>query len=402
MKIAIISDNHFGYATGTERQEDSFVQAREAFEEALKEADVIVNPGDIFDSRVPKQEVMEKAAKIFSLALQAKNTGVRVVDSYNVEKIPNYTVAGVPIIAIHGTHERRGSNMVNPVETLEAAGLLVHIHLGYIVLEKDGEQVAIHGMSGVPEPQARDALMAWSPKPVKGAHNIIMFHQSFKEMVNDPSATLIFDDLPPGFDLYINGHIHWHSVNKKDGKLILHPGSTITTQMRKNEAENPKGFCFYDTLTSNIDFVPLKSQRKLYYKEIKASGSPGSVVDEAMAFLKSIPQTELKPMVKLKITGSLTPGATIDLREITHTFDDKLIMSVDDQTETEDFKKKIASLRDLHKQKASVLERSLDILTENLKQAGYEGIPPDKLLGVLEDGDVDKALEILMKEKEGA
>ncbi|MCK4884124.1 MAG: metallophosphoesterase, partial [Candidatus Diapherotrites archaeon] len=66
MKIAIISDCHFGVFFGTERENDSFEQAREALFNAIElGADAILLPGDIFDSKIPRPEVMAKAMDIF-------------------------------------------------------------------------------------------------------------------------------------------------------------------------------------------------------------------------------------------------------------------------------------------------------------------------------------------------
>ncbi|MCL5680127.1 MAG: metallophosphoesterase, partial [Candidatus Marsarchaeota archaeon] len=62
MKVAIISDLHIGY----ERfYDDAYEQAREALLEASKVADIILLPGDVFDKRAPKPEVIAQALGIF-------------------------------------------------------------------------------------------------------------------------------------------------------------------------------------------------------------------------------------------------------------------------------------------------------------------------------------------------
>jgi len=55
MDISIISDTHFGFKWGSERGEDTFENAREAFEKSL-DADVIILPGDIFDKKYPNRK----------------------------------------------------------------------------------------------------------------------------------------------------------------------------------------------------------------------------------------------------------------------------------------------------------------------------------------------------------
>ncbi|MCD4739881.1 DNA repair exonuclease [archaeon] len=400
MRLAVISDPHLGYAWGSERQEDPFNQAKEAFEKAIESADLILLPGDLFDTRVPKQEIMEKAMRLLSMALDAKGSSIKTIDSFNVSEPSDYTLGGIPVVAIHGNHERRGSMLVNPVETLAAGGLLIHLHLGAIVFEKDGKRVAIHGMSAVPEPQAKDALIAWNPKPIEGAYNILVLHQSFKEMLYEEIAFLEYSDLPKGFDLYVNGHIHWSSVEEKDGKRVLHPGSTVITQMKRREAEEPKGFYFLDTDSGAIDFVALERQRPFFFREVTyENGSPLKIVEEVTGLLDLIPESDPKPQVKLKLKGSLQMGTVLDVKQITDKFKDRMLLAVDDELGTEDFKKKIASLRELHKEKASVLELGMDILKQNLSEAKYEGVLAENIMPILEEGDSDKALEIVMKER---
>lgn len=62
MKIAILSDFHLGYARF---YQDSFVQAERALD-AASGADLILLAGDIFDARMPKQEVFARAFDLFT------------------------------------------------------------------------------------------------------------------------------------------------------------------------------------------------------------------------------------------------------------------------------------------------------------------------------------------------
>ena len=141
MKLAILSDFHLGYSPSfMHGEDDAFAQAREAMGLACEKADALLVPGDIFDSRTPTLDVMEQGIRLFSVA-QARKWKVRVEGKENA----------VPVIVIHGTHERRSQNFTNPVSVLESAGLVVDAHRGAVVLEKEGERVAVHGLGGVPE-----------------------------------------------------------------------------------------------------------------------------------------------------------------------------------------------------------------------------------------------------------
>ena len=67
------------------------------------------------------------------------------------EDISRLALRGIPIVSIHGTHERRSKTMVNPLHNLEHSGLLIHLDCSTIVFQINGEKVAVHGMSGVSE-----------------------------------------------------------------------------------------------------------------------------------------------------------------------------------------------------------------------------------------------------------
>ena len=128
MKIAIFSDCHCGHAYGDERGEDSFLGLEEAVRGSM-DADLILMAGDIFDSRVPRQEVFARTARILSLSQSLPSTtALSGLIGKEMSEVSPLALRGVPIVAIHGTHERRSKFMLNPVQALEHAGLLVHLH----------------------------------------------------------------------------------------------------------------------------------------------------------------------------------------------------------------------------------------------------------------------------------
>jgi DNA repair exonuclease SbcCD nuclease subunit len=396
MRIAVISDTHFGYAWGTEREDDSFRQAAEALQEA--DADIILMPGDVFDTRVPRQEVMERAMRVLSIPLERPGTGVVLEDTINKDARPVTWRAftGIPVVAIHGTHERRGSGLANPLQTLEAAGMLVHLHCQSAILRKGDERVAFHGMSGVPESYAPEVLEGWAPKPVENAINIFVLHQSFKETVFADAAFLTLASLPPGFDLYVNGHVHNPQIF--ENQSFLQAGSTITTQLRDSEAKQPKGYFVIDTVSRSITFFPIKSQRPLFYIELSFDNAePRDVVAKARQKIGEALHGpfELKPLVKLKLKGSLSKGAMVDTAEIRAGFD--ALVFVDNDLSAGSFRKRMAELREMHNSKLSVDEIGLKLLEESLKQADYKGPDAHQLFAILAEGDIEKAMQLILR-----
>lgn len=389
MKLAIASDLHFGYAWGTEREEDSFIQGKEAIERSL-EADVVILPGDIFDSRVPKQEIIDKAMRIIGLT-SSSPSDTKVEAAVPERELPK--IVGTPVIAIHGTHERRAKGLTNPVQLLEAAGLCIHLHGEAVVLSKGNEKIAIHGMGGVPEQYALTALNECNFKPIPNMINVLVLHQSFKEYIYDEAAFLSMEDLPDGFDLYINGHVHWSDVKEKKGKTLFHPGSTLLTQMRKIETSVPKRIWFCEPGKKKLYSEDLNSPRKFYYLEIEGT-STDEILDKAREELSKIEESERKPMVKLKLAGELPPGSTLNIKKLTQEFPN-LILSIDSSVEAKQFKKKIDLLREAQAKK-SVDELGLSILQKNLEQTGYEGPAAHELLPLLAEGKQDEARKAIL------
>lgn len=372
MKIAILSDLHLGYTVGASqtyyrhaggaREEDALKQAKEALEIASK-SDLLLLAGDIFDQRVPRQETLAQALELFS-------------------KI------SIPTIAISGTHERRSSGYINPVQTLEKAGFLTHLHCSSKALEIDNkktvQKVNIFGMSGVPERLSLDILKKWAPKPLPGL-NILLLHQNLKEYIYNPiePVALSLSNLPPGFDLITCGHIHWRDLAKThSGTPVLLPGSTIRTQLKQAETK-PKGVTLF-TPPDKFDFTPLKTQREFFYEVLKFDGAtPREVLDKAKSKLDSIKTKGA--LVKLKLTGSLAKGfcpADVNTRTIQS---DAALLSID-----KNFSSGPKAQKQIARTSESIEEHGLRLLREKL------GSDQEPIFHYLRDGKIDAAKEKLL------
>ena len=99
MKIAIVSDMHIGYERFSE---DAIRQATEAMELANQMADAVIIPGDVFDKRAPKPEVIAQAINLFR-DMAGKRWNARVAE-FRSPSTKSFT--DVPVVAISGTHER--------------------------------------------------------------------------------------------------------------------------------------------------------------------------------------------------------------------------------------------------------------------------------------------------------
>jgi DNA repair exonuclease SbcCD nuclease subunit len=282
MKIAVLSDLHLGYARF---EDDSYVQAACAVTDACAKADLILCAGDVFDVKIPKLETLKKAVDIF------RN-------------------ARVPIYAIHGNHERRARDMVNPAQLLSASSSLRLLHGESEIFEKDGEKVQVLGMGSVPEEYADDALKKIMERFRKeeGAVSILMLHQSIRELVPGGKDELSLDALEAlPFDLIVNGHIH-ETVSMLGGRFLI-PGSTVITQLKKDEMA-PRGYFLYDTKTRKSEFVPIPS-REFFYEEITFEGSGEADVGERVKELVGrIREKSPRAIIAIKLDGTLKGGLT--------------------------------------------------------------------------------------------
>jgi len=385
-KIAVISDIHFGFDYDGARSDDAFIAAEEAITRAINEdnVDLILMPGDIFDSRTPKSDVFAKAIRVLSHVFnqQRKN---QVVSS--TKPVPKMALSGVPIVAIHGTHERRAKEVMNPVEALGHAGLLVHLHCSNIAFNFGGQIIAIHGMSGVPERYARDTLRKWNPTPIAGAINILMIHQSIDPYVYSPlePPSLKLEDLPHDFEIIIDGHIHnrsFQSFHNGEDKLLL-PGSTLQTQMKKGEKTKGYYIISIDGNKICLDFRELIKQRKFYYYTLD---NPTNERIKEIIWAAKFEKQEMEPLIKIKATGSMN---SLSLKNIDAT---GVLLSV--SKDFEDQKEQLESIKLLHEDKLSVEDMGLKILEERF------GPMAESLFDLLYEEKINDAFDLLYnKEK---
>jgi DNA repair exonuclease SbcCD nuclease subunit len=402
MKIAVLSDFHFGFAYSPELEEDSFENADEAMEKALK-ADLILILGDIFDTRIPKTQTWAKAMKILVKPLLEENRGIKLVNSTKeIKKVSRRTLEHLPVIAIHGTHERRGKGEMNAVEVLENAGLLIHLHCETVVFEKDGIRVAIHGMSGVPERFAKDLLKQWNPQPLKDCFNILLLHQSIDPYVYSPlePPSISISDLPKGFDLIIDGHVHQHTQDKVNNTTLLFPGSTLVTQFEKAESEVEKGICFIELGEKmKIEFIPLDKNRKFFYEEIQLSEKTKEEVEKRIEEI--LKQNFVKPpIIRLRIYGKGIEISDQELRNIEKKFSGKAIIIFAKDFESPEIARKTEFLRALREQKISVEDMGMEIFRKNLEELGFSSsFDFEYVFRMLSEGEIEKALKILLEEQ---
>ncbi len=404
MKISILSDFHFGFAYTSELENDSFDNVEEAMEKAL-DSDLILIGGDIFDTRLPKTQTWANAIRVLTKPLLKENTGIKLIEcTKQLKEISKKTLNHLPVISLHGNHERRAKTEVNPVEVLENAGILIHLHCQTVVFEKNGVKVAIHGMSNVPERFAYDVLSQWNPQPLPDCVNILFLHQSIDPYVYSPlePPTLNLSNLPKGFDLVIDGHIHTQIQEKINGTNLIIPGSLVITQFQKSEAETEKCFVKFDIDKEiRTEFIPLEKNRKFFYQEIRAEGK--SIREQIEGVISNIVYTRnlsKPPVIRLRIIGKDTEILDQELRDIERKYAGKAILAFVKELESPEMTEKIEFMKNLREQKLSTEEIGLNLLKKNLEELQFEStFDYEDVFRLLTEGEVDTAFNIMIGEQ---
>lgn len=391
MKVAFVSDTHFGYPRF---EADATAQGRAAILDAAQKADILVLGGDIFDHRIPRLETILEVAQVLQEAnaiLAKKNKGRPEPANASAagpdERHGRAEPAAGPearghfpsplVLGIHGTHERRAKDALNPIALMAKMGLMEDLHNRTIVLSHNDERLAFSGMGGLPDDLVREALSRLSCKPEAGALNFFIFHQTMREFIPVPlDALASLDDLPAGYDYYLCGHIHARR-ELMGGKLLL-SGSTVMTQM-KDEEKTGKGYYLIDTLApaaQRASFIPITA-RPFEVSELTFEKAQPSFVREAA-------QKEItaqlcrkwadKPILRIRLIGTLASGASdLDLSGLDA--GGQAFLSIDNQLDGANLAAGLAQLKEERFNRATPLELGMALLRE---QAHAAGLKPER------------------------
>lgn len=363
MKIAIVSDMHIGYERFSE---DAIRQATAALELANKVADAVIIPGDVFDKRAPKPDVIAQAINLFR-EISAKRWNAKVVEFRG----RTGRFCDSPVVAISGTHERTAAGKDNALNLLGLAGLLVDTSEATTIIEKDGEKVAVFGFGGISEERVRDQLVALEPKPVEGMFSIFMFHQSVYEILPFSDEFIRYDELPKGFDLYVDGHIHSRVEHKVHGKPFLIPGSTVLTQLKDGE-QAAKGFYLFDTMDKSYEFVEIES-RPFIVKELSfKDASPKDVKDRCESAIEEACKGRKNPIIRLRLIGNIGGGfggTDMPLQMLINKYSDRLVLDLDSSKLVDvKLEKGIEEVRSSKEGGSTVKEMGMNMLISKLKE----------------------------------
>ena len=237
MKLAIITDTHYGARKGSDHLHNYFEMFyRDIFFPSLEkyQVDTIIHMGDIFDSRK-------------SIDLKSLEWSKRVV----FEPLKKYKV-----ISIIGNHDcyYKDTNYVNSPELLLKA-------YSNITLYSKATEIKVGGLDILMLPWINSENFEESKKMIEDSKcKVAMGHleiNGFKatrgHMMENGMDTSVFDK----FDRVYSGHFHTRST---DGK-IYYLGNPY--EMYWNDVNDTRGFHIFDTDT--LELTPINNPYKLFY-----------------------------------------------------------------------------------------------------------------------------------------
>ena len=237
MKVAIITDTHYGARKGSDHLHNYFEMFyRDVFFPSLEkyQVDTVIHMGDIFDSRK-------------SIDLKSLEWSKKVV----FEPLKKYNV-----YAIVGNHDcyYKDTNYVNSPELLLRAYPNIKLYSKATEIEIDKLKILmLPWINSENFAETKELIDGCDSKIAMGHLEINGFRATRGHMMENGMDTSVFDK----FDRVYSGHFHTRST---DGK-IYYLGNPY--EMYWNDVNDTRGFHIFDTDT--LELTPINNPYKLFY-----------------------------------------------------------------------------------------------------------------------------------------
>ena len=237
MKVAIITDTHYGARKGSDHLHNYFEMFyRDVFFPSLEkyQIDTVIHMGDIFDSRK-------------SIDLKSLEWSKKVV----FEPLKKYNV-----YAIVGNHDcyYKDTNYVNSPELLLRAYPNIKLYSKATEIEIDKLKILmLPWINSENFAETKELIDGCDSKIAMGHLEINGFKATRGHMMENGMDTSVFDK----FDRVYSGHFHTRST---DGK-IYYLGNPY--EMYWNDVNDKRGFHIFDTET--LIHTPIDNTYKLFY-----------------------------------------------------------------------------------------------------------------------------------------
>ena len=244
MKIALVTDTHFGARNDNQNVNDYFYKFYDdIFFPELKKRGITtcVHLGDVVDRR--------------------KFISFKIANDFRQRFINRFAELGIDLHIIIGNHDTyyKNTNEVNSMEELVGRDRC-NIYTGPEVVEFDG--VLIQFIPWINANNYDESMAALSRSPAQ----IVMGHLEVNgfEMHKGQFADGAYDkELFRRFDIVMSGHFH----HKSDDGQIYYLGTPY--EIFWSDYEDPRGFHIFDTETRELERIvnPYRLFEKVYYDD---------------------------------------------------------------------------------------------------------------------------------------
>jgi DNA repair exonuclease SbcCD nuclease subunit len=248
MKVAVITDTHFGCRNDSQAFMDYFKKFyEEIFFPTLQEQgiDTIIHMGDVVDRRkfINWKTVYQMREMFFDVCSE-RNINLHLVT---------------------GNHDTyfRNTNQVNSL-----SGLRLADNENFIVYEKSTE-IELDGTKIFIQPWICDENKEESLKAIEETNSQLLFGhlevRGFEMHLGQYSQTGVDASMFKKFDMAFSGHFH----HKSDNGNIYYLGNSY--QITWSDYKDPRGFHIFDTKTRELEFVlnPFEMFHKIHYDDEK-------------------------------------------------------------------------------------------------------------------------------------
>ena len=237
MKIAIITDTHFGARKGSKHLHDYFEMFyRDVFFPSLKEhqIDTVIHMGDIFDSRK-------------AIDLQSLEWSKRVF----LEPFKKYKV--YLTIGNHDCYYKNTNNVNSPELLLkDYPNIKVYTKAEELIIDKL-KILLLPWINSENYEETENLIKKTKAKVAMGHLEVNGFKATRGHMMENGMDSKVFDK----FEKVYSGHFHTRSNNGK----IFYLGNPY--EMFWNDVNDPRGFHIFDTET--LEQTPINNPYKLFY-----------------------------------------------------------------------------------------------------------------------------------------
>ncbi len=366
MQILHVSDTHLGCIQFNlkEREDDVYEAFNEAIDAAVKDrVDAVIHAGDIFHTPKPSGTAMLKLG----------------------EALKRLNEHGIRFFFTLGEHDISRVRDTPSPYVFHKLGMATYVGDGKPYIYKDILLIGFHKHKRSESDDLKKKLKSINLADAK--RRVLLLHQGLGEF--HPYANeLSMNDLPLGFNYYAMGHLHDHAMKPYGDGIICYPGSIDPTP-GEGIKELKKGFCIVDLSGSEarVDFIQVRSSRR-HMEYVVEYERLGDLIKKVMDDAKGLKK---KPLVAVRIKGS----KGIDSARIASILSRLNDICLHYTWEVESTSK--ASAGRLYDTKPDIDRELLELAKGALTNEDYANLAINELLPLLNDDDVDGAIDLIWK-----